>query len=316
MFLHRGTLLLLAALALSSYGCDKSKSNEEQPPPAATTAEQVVPAPADTIEKESESLTLVMAATAVSEPAALADFETFLTTETGVTTKIELLAGATEVIDTLRSGDADIARFAAWPYLVAHHRANMEVLVVEVRGDKTTHDSHWVIRADSKIKDLRDLKGKAIAFSNAASAAGYLFPSASLFEAKILGLDDDPGKIFSEVEFAGTEAAALQRLLGKTSEAVSVSASALAELTPEERKLVKVLHTQGPVPNASISVRSGLAPEVKEKLKAALLKLNEEGHRPLLKRMFGADGFAAQEQYEYTDRLEKVIEIVAADLPL
>jgi len=317
MFLPRCTASLLAALALSIAGCDKSKTGVDTPPSDPATAEQIpTVAPADSKEQALESLTMVMTAASLNEPSALPDFEAYLTAATGLPTKIQLLTNAAEAIDTLREGKAEVARLAAWPYLVAHHRADMEVLAVEVHGEKTTHDSHWAIRADSKIRDIKELKGKSIAFSNAASAAGYLFPSASLFEAELLGLDDDPADVFSDVNFAGSEAAALQRLLDKSSDAAAVSENALAELSPDDRKLVKVLHTQGPVPNASISVRSGLDAEIKEKLKAALLNLNEEENRSLLKRLFGADGLAAQEQYEYTDRLEKIIETVAADLPL
>src|SRR5690606_13592557 len=56
---------------------------------------------------------------------------------------------------------------------------------------------------------------------------------------------------------------------------------------------VKVLTVQGPVPSHLMAVRKSLSPELKDKLRAALLELNLPENQQLLKDVYGAEGFAA-----------------------
>ncbi len=297
---------LIALLLFAS--CKKEEAPEVKPETnqaAPKTTEVEVPA-------TEEKLTLNLTAASIADNAAIAELEKAISEKLGRSFEVSISADVAGVVESLRNNEANLARLPAWPYLAAHHRADMSVFAVEVVNGKSSQDSLWVVRADEKAKSLVDLKSKAIGFTTNTSAAGYLFASAALFDAKVLTLDDDPMKIFKDVQFTGGERTSVDRLIAGDLDAVALSQDGFEKLDEATRAKLKILNTQGPVPRASFSMKSMMSPEDKESIKKAFLELDPA----LIKRAFGVDGLSAVEEFEYSGAMEKVVQTVAADLPL
>lgn len=303
----RPALVIAFALGLS-VGCDKKES------PVPTEKPVAVEAPTPTPEPEAPTLNKIVF---VLSPGSGTHegFNAFLQKELGIDTAVVAPGDYKTIVDALRADEAHIAYLPSWPYMVSHHKADMEVILVGQSQGKTEYQSQWLVSAKSPIKTLADLKGKAIAFTAPTSASGFLYPTAALFEASVLTASDDPTVIFKDVQFSGSDKDALHQLTHAKIDAVAVREDAPAKyLTEEEQKSIRVIHSKGPVPADCIAVRNTLPEDVKARIKTALLKLNAPENAQILKDVFGVDALVESQHYQYTETLQNVIE--TADFPL
>jgi phosphonate transport system substrate-binding protein len=311
-------LVLLCALALAA--CQEKKPAEvgghnAQSPGAVTpdpTAPEVKP---PTVEK------LVFAFQPQENPEGLAPnavkLAKYLTQQTGIKCEVFLPTSYAAVVEALRGKNADVAYFSGLPYLVAHSSAGVELLVAEERSGNPFYYSQWYVLADSPIKATADLKGKPIAFTSPTSTSGYLFPLAKMVEDGHLKPGQDPKEFFSDVIFAGGYEQALKALVHGKVEAAAASDYAFAKyLTPDEQAKVRVLVKQGPVPTHGVAIRSELPKEVRDKVKAALLSLNDDANKDLLKSVYGAERFVERSHDDYATSLKKALEDTKLDIPI
>lgn len=241
----------------------------------------------------------------------------FMTKETGIEAEIFVPTSYAAVVEALRNDNADVAYFSGWPYLIAHNTADVELLVAEERDGKPFYYSQWYVAKDSDYKSLADLKGKPVAFTSQTSTSGYLFPLAKVIEEGHLKTGQDPKEFFSEVLFAGGYEAALKSLAAGKVEAAAASDYAPGRyLSEEEQAKIRVLTKQGPAPTHGIAIKSNLPDDVKDKVKAALLKLNEPENMELLKSIYGAEKLVERTHDEHVQALAKAQKAVGADYPL
>jgi len=153
-----------------------------------------------------------------------------------------------------------------------------------------------------------------VAFPSPTSTSGYLFPIASLVEAGLLATGEDPEGFFREVVFAGGYQQALQALANGSVDAAAASDYAFEMYLDEaQRAQVRVLAQQGPVPTHGIAVRGDLPPEWKERIRDALLGLNDEPNRALLRSVYGAEKLVPRRHEEHVAALERALRLVGVD---
>jgi phosphonate transport system substrate-binding protein len=309
----RNLLVLLASATLLVSGCKDEQADtetDEQQAEKTEQTEETDEAPA--VDK------LIYAFQPQANPEAIApnavQLGEFLSKKTGIKSEVFLPTNYAGVVEALRSENADVAYFSGWPYLVAHKEAGAELLVVEERDGKPFYYSQWYVGQDSDIKSLADLKGKSIAFTSPSSTSGYLFPLAKVIEEGHLEKGGDPKSFFGEILYAGGYEQALKALAeGKVDAAAASDYAFDRYLNDEERAKIKVLTKQGPAPTHGIAIRGDLPQEVKDKVKAALLSLNEEENNELLKSVYGAEKLIARTHDEHVGALEKSLELVGDD---
>lgn len=317
-----GIVTLLASLAfLAALGCDKKTEADtgakgDMAVAATGDADAGVPAKAPAQIEE-----LIFAFQPQENPEGLElnskKLAAFMEAETGIKAKVFVPTSYAAVVEALRNDNAHIAYFSGWPYLIAHQTADMDLLVVEERDGKPFYYSQWYVAKDSPIKSLADLKGKPVAFTSQTSTSGYLFPMAKVIEEGHLKANQDPKEFFGEVLFAGGYESALKALVAGKVEAAAASDYAPARyLTEEEQGKIQVLTKQGPAPTHGIAIKRNLPPEVREKVKAALLKLNEPEHKELLKSIYGAEKLVARTHEEHVSALDKAQKLVGANYPM
>ncbi|HEY8569851.1 phosphate/phosphite/phosphonate ABC transporter substrate-binding protein [Microbulbifer sp.] len=89
------------------------------------------------------------------------------------------------VIESLRAGHVDVAYMGPFSYVKAAQVAEVEPFAVAETENGLAYHSQIVVRADSDIKNIEQLRGKNFAFVAPTSTSGYVYPMVGMKEAGI-----------------------------------------------------------------------------------------------------------------------------------
>lgn len=90
-----------------------------------------------------------------------------------------------EQIAMIADGRADLTYIGPTPYVQARNRAAIRILAGEAEKGQAFYQSAIVVRADSPIKTLAELKGKRVAFGAAISMSSTVAPTLMLAQAGV-----------------------------------------------------------------------------------------------------------------------------------
>ena len=105
------------------------------------------------------------------------------------------------VIEALSSDppEAHMASLATFAYVLAADRGVAEAALVSVRYGSPTYNGQIIVRADSGIRSVSDLKGKTFGRPDPLSTSGWIIPMLTMRAAGI-----DPDRDLAEVVDAGS----------------------------------------------------------------------------------------------------------------
>ncbi|WP_180532518.1 phosphate/phosphite/phosphonate ABC transporter substrate-binding protein, partial [Staphylococcus haemolyticus] len=138
--------------------------------------------------------------------------------------------------------------------------------------------SEILVKKDSGIKSVKDLKGKKIALQDVTSTAGYTFPLVELDKEGVNVLRD-----MKVVNMKGHDQAVISLMNGDV-DAAAVFNDARKIVKKDEPKVfdeTKILKLTKPIPNDTISVRSDMDSKFRDKLNKAFKDIakTKEGHK-------------------------------------
>ncbi len=218
--------------------------------------------------------------------------------------KLQTASDYSSILRKLVDGDIDIAWMASLSAVEARNNPEVELLCKPVRYGTTSYRGIVLARQDSGIRTLKDLKNKKFAWVDKESASAYLFPKAMMLEANI-----DPDKDFAEVDTLGKHDAVVYNVLLGKYDAGACYDDARNTLRDKSKKdELIILATTQDISNEPLVCRKSLAPDLRERIKAALLELNNktpEG-REILKDLADVQGFVKVDSRDY-DSIEKVL---------
>lgn len=172
----------------------------------------------------------------------------------------------------MKENKIDIAWHGTFAYPKARRESGGRAVLMPIWSGKPTYKGAIMVRADSGINSVAQLKGKSFAFTEKSSASGYFLPKIFLLENGI-----DPEKDFSRVEYIKKHDNILYNVLYKKFDAGAVYDEATSLMkTDAERKQLKVLAYTSDILNEPIMVRKDLPEPLVEKIVAAFMKLDQK----------------------------------------
>jgi phosphonate transport system substrate-binding protein len=230
---------------------------------------------------------------------------------TGYKYKIAVPTNYAAVIEAMGTDQADIGWLPTFAYILANQKYQAQVALTTVRNGLEKYRGQFVARAGSGIESLEDINGKVVAYTDASSTSGYIYPSALL---KMNGIEAD------KYYFAGGHP---QTVLAVYQGSADVGCSywsppkndqpqdarkAVLETYPDiMEKVVPIAFTDW-IPNDTVTFRKGITEEMKTTIVDALLQFaaSEEGHE-VLYELYSVDNFVKSSDSDY-DVVRKSLE--------
>ena len=189
--------------------------------------------------------------------------------EAGIGMPVNLITAAdyTAVVEAMKYGHADIARFGPLNYIQATEEAEVEPLVVAYKKPAGAPFYHSLIITRP---DLEDLNGATFAYVDPGSASGYGAPSVYM---------QDNNIELGEILFAGSHPAVIEAVKNGSVDAGAVADNrwftALEEgaVTTDE---VKVFAASDPIPNSLWAVQSDMDLELRKDLLITFQNMPED----------------------------------------
>lgn len=241
----------------------------------------------------------------------------WLEKETGYRFKVAVPTSYAAVIEALGTYQADVAWLPTFAYILAKEKYDVQVKFMTIRNGLSKYRGQFVARTDSGINSLEDIEGKVIAYTDAASTSGYIYPSAILQQKGI-----KPAKY----TFAGGHPQAIAAVYnGNADVACTYWSPPDAEGRPKDARekllgtypdifeKVKIIALTDSIPNDTVTFRKGLPPEVDAKLVQALTKFSQlpEGKK-ILRELYDIDGLAPATDADY-DIVRQTLKVLGKD---
>jgi len=202
--------------------------------------------------------------------------------------KIVVLRDYSSLIDLLKVGQVEVVWAAPLIYKTVKDSINYNLLLKTMEGDSPFYQGAIVVRKDSGIKTVEDLKGKKMAFVDEASTSGFFLQNKIINDAGYSSLS-----FFSAFEFVGSHDRALKLLYDKRFDAASIGLLALNVAGVDTAELDIIAKTPK-IPNAPILVNNNLDPSTRAKIYDLLISpLNHPGGREFINTLNEIDKFSA-----------------------
>lgn len=215
--------------------------------------------------------TLVFTYTPVEDPAvyqdAFADFQEYLSEATGKRVVYYTVHSNSAQVEAMRSGRLHIAGFSTGP---TGYAVNLSGYVpIAVKGDESALQGYNLIvlvRADSELQELDDLKGKVVAHTSVSSNSGNLAPRA-LFSAQGLTPDED-----YRVVYSGKHDQSVMGVMSGDYDAAPVASDVFDRMVEAGRvdaEDFRIIYQSDRFPTSAFGYAHDLHPELAAKIRAA-----------------------------------------------
>ncbi|MBN2980847.1 phosphate/phosphite/phosphonate ABC transporter substrate-binding protein [Cohnella algarum] len=211
--------------------------------------------------------------------------EKLLSDQLGIEVKVSVSTDYNTIIEAMASKQVDVGFLPPTAYVLAKEKGAAEVILQAQRygiddatGAETTelvngYKSMIIVKKDSPIQSVADLKGKKIAYQNVTSSAGYVWPAAALMDAGL-----DPLNDVEPITVKGHDQGVIAVLNGDVDAAAIFqdARNTVKNDYPTVFEDTRVLTFTEFIPNDTISVRSDMDPAFIEKLKAAFIAIGKD----------------------------------------
>lgn len=223
----------------------------------------------------------------------------FLSRELGMPVEA-VVSDETAAVEALRANRVDVAFLSSRPALKAEQLAGARLALAEVRPEYSggnTYRSVIVVRKNSPLRPgknaqetLKQLRGKKMAFASRTSGSGFIVPTGELVGKGLVSSPDRLDSFFSKVTYGDGYSSALQSVLRGQADVGAVSEYALMPpwITQQEAQQLRVLHAIAGVPAHGIAIDDDVPAATRNKLIAALMKLNQPQNNAMLRALYNS----------------------------
>jgi len=247
-------------------------------------------------------------------------FAEFYKKKTGLDVNTFIATDYTALIEALRSGRIDFAFLPPFSYVKAEEIAGAQVLMKAVRKGQAVFYSGIIVRSDSGINNLEDLKGKNIAWVDPASSSGFIVPKSAMMTKGNI----DPDKHFNKQVYAGSHDALVLSVLNGTVDAGATFVNdqegndgAWHQFlkTPEDRKRIKMVFVSDAIPGDTMATTKKFAEKHQDVIDKTTKILGEMGNseegKSILMALYRIESMipASSEEYQPLRDAAKLINI-------
>lgn len=285
-------LLVMAALLMLPAGlaaCGKAASSSSATgskayAPKKLTVEFVPSSNAGTIEAKAKPL------------------EGLLKKQLGIPVKVSVSTDYNTIVEAMGSKKVDVGFLPPDAYVLAHKQYGDKVLLQAERygvsepDDKATKElvnfyrSQILVRKDSGIKSVKDLKGKKIAVQDTTSTAGWIYPAVEMLKQ---GVNINKSGI-QTVTVKGHDQGVLS-VYNKNTDAAFVFQGARKLVMKDQKDImskVVPIYTTGKIPNDTITVRGDMDGKWQKKIATAFKEIakTKQGH-DIISSVYSHEGY-------------------------
>ncbi|ARB39913.1 phosphonate ABC transporter substrate-binding protein [Mammaliicoccus sciuri] len=234
--------------------------------------------------------------------------EKLLSKELDIPVKVSVSTNYNTIVEAMKSKKVDVGFLPPTAYTLAHDQKAADVLLQAQRygvnkdgsnNDKLvkSYKSQFVVKKDSGIKSLKDMKGKKIALQDVTSTAGYTYPVAELLKEGINPIND-----MKITNVKGHDQAIIALLNGDVDVAVTFqdARNIVKKDQPNVFKDTEIVELTEDIPNDTISVRSDMDDKFRDKLKKAFKDIakTKEGHK-IVSEVYSHEGYVDSKDSEF-----------------
>ncbi|MBS7663402.1 putative selenate ABC transporter substrate-binding protein [Pseudomonas lalucatii] len=174
------------------------------------------------------------------------------------------------VVEALAAERIDMAWLGGFTFVQVRLKSGDAIPLVQRAEDEKFTSK--IISADPAVHSLQDLKGKTFAFGSVSSTSGSLMPRYFMLQDGI-----QPEDFFSRIAYSGAHDATAAWVQAGKADGGVLNASVWDKLVAAgkvDSDKVRVIATTPPYYDYNWTVRGGLDPALRDKLKAAFLALD------------------------------------------
>jgi phosphonate transport system substrate-binding protein len=178
-----------------------------------------------------------------------------------------------EIALLLLNGGADIAFFSSGEYANYSGFGEIEMLAGQQRMGSTIYQGYLLVARDSGIKNLSDLRGKSVAFTDPLSYSGYTFLVHMLWQQ-----NETPEKFFGRYIYTYSHDKSFRAVVNKVVDAAPVASLIYdrAKLkNPDLAEEVRIIAVSPPVAPGPVVAGKTVNAAQREILRRALLTMHE-----------------------------------------
>ncbi len=233
------------------------------------------------------------------------ELEIYLEKETGYEVKTFIPNGYAAVIEAMGSGEADIAFFSTFAYVLAHQKNGARPRLRVIRNGEDSYYSQIITHSDNTdINSLEDCAGKSVAWTTSTSTAGYIWPKAMFKEKGIkLGKENFYNTHDAVVKVIYNQEADIGATFYSTpkdSMSIQDARYLVESVYPDVVEKVKIVTITDPIPNESVTFRADFPAEIEEIFVNALMKYvrTPEGLK-VLEELYAITDFKESQDSDY-----------------
>lgn len=284
-------IILLTLMSIGGCGTTATKKTTTYAPKKLTV--QFVPSQnATTIEAKAKPL------------------ENLLEKELHIPVKVSVSTDYNTIVEAMGSKKVDVGFLPPDAYVLAHQHYHAKALLLAQRYNVTGTDDHnsqklvnfyrsqILVRKDSGIKQLADLKGKKIAVQDTTSTSGWIFPAVGMYKK---GIDINKCNI-TTVQVKGHDQGVLS-VYNKNTDAAFVWQGArnlVKSDVPNIMNEVVPIYTSAKIPNDTITVRGDMNAKWQKRISQAFKKVaqTKKGHA-IITDVYGHEGYTSAKDSDF-----------------
>jgi len=202
-----------------------------------------------------------------------------------------------EMTAALLAGKVDWVTDSTFSAIILSEKTGAKIALKRWKADVSDYHSVIIVKKNSSIKNIHDLRGNVIAFEDIGSTSAYYLPFMVFIKNGMMPVQKESNKsIYSDNAvwyiFSHSEHKILRDLMDDTVEAAALSNLEYEQLLPKAMLQLRIIHSSDSCPQGLELFRKDLDENVRNKIVNILIEMNKQkSSMEILKKYFKTNSF-------------------------